>query len=91
MSSDALVIDYRIASRTQRILLGSFRPGIGAIFGSLAYFTLLAGVLAGGASPGTTPASVAVFALAGFAAGFSERFATDMLEQAKKLVTPAKP
>ena len=90
MSSGTLVIDHT-ASTVQRTTLGAFRPGIGAIFGSLAYFTLLASVLAGGATPGTTPASVAVFALAGFAAGFSERFATDMLEQAKKLVTPAKP
>ncbi|TDO34697.1 hypothetical protein EV643_12656 [Kribbella sp. VKM Ac-2527] len=90
MSSDSLVMNYRVASSAQRKLLGAFRPGIGAIFGSLAYFTLLAGVLAGGATPGTTPASVAVFAVAGFAAGFSERFAADLLEQAQKLVATAK-
>jgi len=90
MSSGALVIDHT-TSKLQRILLGAFRPAIGAIFGALAYFTLLAGILAGGSTAGETPASVAVFAVAGFAAGFSERFATDMLEKAGKLVDPAKP
>ncbi len=85
MSKGTLVIDHS-ASRWQRTMLGAFRPGVGAIFGSLAYFTLLAGVLAGGAPVGT-PASVAVFGLTGFAAGFSERFATDMLDQASKLIS----
>lgn len=84
MSKGSLVIDHS-ASRWQRTMLGAFRPGVGAIFGSLAYFTLLAGVLAGGAAVGT-PASVAVFGVTGFAAGFSERFATDMLDQASKLI-----
>jgi hypothetical protein len=58
---------------------------VAAIFGSLAYFTLLAGILAGGSAVGT-PASVAVFAVTGFAAGFSERYATDMLDSAAKLI-----
>jgi hypothetical protein len=85
MSSGSLVIDHT-ASRWQRLLLGALRPAVGAVFGSLAYFTLLTGVLAGGASVGQGPASVAAFALTGFAAGFSERFATDMLEHAGKLL-----
>ncbi|GAA1588762.1 hypothetical protein GCM10009789_47960 [Kribbella sancticallisti] len=84
MSKGTLVIDHS-ASRWQRMMLGAFRPGVGAIFGSLAYFTLLAGILAGGSTVGS-PASVAVFGLTGFAAGFSERFATDMLDQAGKLI-----
>jgi hypothetical protein len=84
MSKGTLVIDHS-ASRWQRTMLGAFRPGVGAIFGSVAYFTLLAGVLAGGSAVGS-PASVAVFGLTGFAAGFSERFASDMLGQASKLI-----
>jgi hypothetical protein len=84
MGNGSLVIDHS-ASRWQRVMLGAFRPGVGAIFGCLGYFTLLAGVLAAGAAVGT-PASVAVFGLTGFAAGFSERFATDMLDQASKLI-----
>jgi hypothetical protein len=84
MSKGSLVIDHS-SSRWQRTMLGAFRPGVGAIFGSLAYFTLLAGALAGGATV-STPGSVAVFGLTGFAAGFSERFATDMLDQASKLI-----
>ncbi|MGC4940280.1 hypothetical protein [Kribbella sp. DT2] len=84
MAKGSLVIDHS-ASRWHRTLLGAFRPGVGAIFGSLAYFTLLAGILAGGSAVGT-PASVAVFAVTGFAAGFSERYATDMLDSAAKLI-----
>ncbi|NEA35049.1 hypothetical protein [Streptomyces sp. SID13031] len=84
MSKGSLVIDHS-ASRWQRTMLGAFRPGVGAIFGCLAYFTLLTGILAGGSTVGS-PASVAVFGLTGFAAGFSERFATDMLDQASKLI-----
>ncbi|ONI67024.1 hypothetical protein BWI15_27985 [Kribbella sp. ALI-6-A] len=84
MSKGSLIIDHS-ASRRHRTLLGAFRPGVGAIFGSLAYFTLLAGILAGGSAVGT-PASVAVFAVTGFAAGFSERYATDMLDSAAKLI-----
>lgn len=84
MSKGSLVIDHS-ASRWHRTLLGAFRPGVGAIFGSLAYFTLLAGILAGGSAV-DTPASVAVFAVTGFAAGFSERYATDMLDSAAKLI-----
>lgn len=84
MSKGSLMIDHS-SSRWQRTMLGAFRPGVGAIFGCLAYFTLLAGILAGGSAVGS-PASVAVFGLTGFAAGFSERFATDMLDQAGKLM-----
>jgi hypothetical protein len=84
MSNGSLVIDHS-SSRWQRTMLGAFRPGVGAIFGCLAYFTLLAGILAGGSAVGS-PASVAVFGITGFAAGFSERFATDMLDQASKLI-----
>lgn len=89
MASGSLVIDHT-ASRRQRWILGGLRPAVGAVFGSLAYFTLLTGVLAGGARVGEGAASVATFALTGFAAGFSERFATDMLERAGKLLQSPK-
>lgn len=53
---------------------------------AVAYFTLLTGSLATGATTSTGPQSFAFFALAGFAAGLSERFATDMLERSGQLL-----
>ncbi|HEY3003710.1 MAG TPA: hypothetical protein VGJ44_15290 [Kribbellaceae bacterium] len=83
MSTGGLVIDDT-APRWQRIMLGGLRPGLGAVFGALAYFTVLAATTAAGG-----PEATAVFAVSGFAAGFSERFATDMLERAGSLLGPS--
>jgi hypothetical protein len=86
MSVGDLVVDSTASTR-QRMLLGGLRPAVGAIFGSVAYFALLTGIVASGATASSTePSSLAFFALTGFAAGFSERFATDMLERAGTLL-----
>lgn len=85
MSSGALVVDHT-ASRGQRWLLGALRPLVGAIFGAVAYFAILTGLIASGAGGTDRAASFGFFAFVGFSAGFSERFATDMLERAGKLL-----
>jgi hypothetical protein len=85
MSTGSLVVDQTV-SASQRRMLGGLRPAVGAVFGAVAYFTLLTGSLATGAKTSTGPQSFAFFALAGFAAGFSERFATDMLERSGQLL-----
>jgi len=85
MSSGGLVVDFT-APRGQRLALGALRPLVGAVFGAVAYFALLTGVLASGAEDADGASSFAFFALLGFAAGFSERFATDMLERAGQLI-----
>lgn len=85
MSTGSLVVDHT-ASRRQRQLLGSLRPLVGAIFGAVAHFAILTGLIASGASAGDRPASFGFFAFVGFSAGFSERFATDMLERAGQLL-----
>lgn len=86
MSTGDLTVDST-ASREQRVLLGGLRPAVGAIFGSVAYFALLTGIVASGATASASePSSFAFFAISGFAAGFSERFATDMLERAGTLL-----
>lgn len=85
MSTGSLVVDHT-ASTGQRWVLGSLRPAVGAVFGAVAYFALLTGILASGATTTTGTRPFAFFALAGFAAGFSERFATDMLERAGQLL-----
>lgn len=85
MSTGSLVVDQTVAA-SQRRMLGGLRPAVGAVFGAVAYCTLLTGSLATGARTSTGPQSFAFFALAGFAAGFSERFATDMLERSGQLL-----
>jgi hypothetical protein len=85
MSTGSLVVDQTV-SASQRRMLGGLRPAVGAVFGAVAYFTLLTGSLATGATKSAGPQSFAFFALAGFAAGFSERFATDMLERSGQLL-----
>lgn len=85
MSSGSLVVDHTAPS-SQRRLLGALRPLVGAIFGAVAYFAVLTGLIASGAGSGDRPASFGFFAFVGFSAGFSERFATDMLERAGRLL-----
>jgi hypothetical protein len=85
MSTGSLVVDQTV-SASQRRMLGGLRPAVGAVFGAVAYCTLLTGSLATGATTSTGRQSFAFFALAGFAAGFSERFATDMLERSGQLL-----
>ncbi len=72
-----LTLDFN-AFRGRLLALGGLRPLVGAVFGAVAQFALGAGLF--GAD--LAPTAVGVFALIGFAAGFSERFATDMVERA---------
>lgn len=85
MSSGSLVVDHT-ASYGQRMIVGALRPLVGAIFGAVAYFAILTGLIASGAGSGDRAASFGFFAFVGFTAGFSERFATDMLERAGRLL-----
>ncbi|WP_148575572.1 hypothetical protein [Nocardioides caldifontis] len=85
MSSGDLVVDFT-APRGQRVALGALRPVVGAVFGAVAYFATVTGILASGAEAENGSSSFALFAFLGFAAGFSERFATDMIERAGQLI-----
>ncbi|MEU0882405.1 hypothetical protein ABZ345_27660 [Lentzea sp. NPDC005914] len=80
MAKDNLVLDYN-APKRQLVILGSFRPVVGAIFGAVVQFILTGGLLGGAVNP-----SFGVFALLGFVSGFSERFATDMIERAGQVL-----
>lgn len=89
MASGDLVLDYT-ASRWQKRLIGAARPLVGAVFAAVVHFALLGGLLTMQGSMSAaqnTPATFAFFALTGFAAGFSERFATDILERAGATLT----
>ncbi|MGH2722774.1 MAG: hypothetical protein ACRDI0_00650 [Actinomycetota bacterium] len=70
-------IDYETGTRyLQRI--GSFRPVLGAVFGLIAYFGIVSGMLRIQLEAGVAE-SLAFAAFVGFFVGFSERLAQDML------------
>ena len=67
------MIDFT-APKQQKIALGALRPIVGAVFGAVVYFAIIGGLLAVEARTGKDASiTVAFFAVAGFAAGFSER------------------
>jgi hypothetical protein len=81
-----LILDYH-TSRTQLIQLGMLRPAVGATFGAVVQFGLVGGLL-GEAGTNRAPDQLfGLFALLGFASGFSERFATDMIERAGQVIS----
>ena len=83
-----LVIDFT-APKQQKIALGALRPIVGAVFGAVIYFAIIGGLLAVEARTGKDASiTVAFFAVAGFAAGFSERFAVDVLQRASSGILP---
>jgi len=69
---DGVKLDYEVGSALT-IMLGAFRPVLGAIFGTAAYFALESGFLNLTPPPGRT--LFFYYAIFAFAAGFSERFA----------------
>jgi hypothetical protein len=84
-----LMIDFT-APKQQKIALGALRPIVGAVFGAVVYFAIIGGLLAVEARTGKDASiAVAFFAVAGFAAGFSERFAADVLQRAGSGILPA--
>jgi hypothetical protein len=83
-----LMIDFT-APKQQKIALGALRPIVGAVFGAVVYFAIIGGLLAVEAKTGKSASiAVAFFAVAGFAAGFSERFASDVLQRASSGILP---
>ena len=89
MTANTLMLDFR-ASKKQKIALGMLRPLVGAVFGAVVYFAMVGGLLAVNAKTGKDASiALAFFAVAGFAAGFSERFATDVLDRASSGILPS--
>lgn len=85
LSTGKLVLDFT-APPAQRYLLGGLRPLVGAIFGAVVQFILVSGLILGQSAPAASTTTFGSFALIGFVAGFSERFATDMIEHAGNLL-----
>lgn len=88
MSRGQLVLDYN-APLHQKYLLGAMRPLVGAVLAVVIQFALTAGLFLT-ATP-EDGASFAFFAVAGFAAGFSERLATDLIERAGQVLAGTQP
>jgi hypothetical protein len=89
MANGTLVLDFT-ASRPQKLVLGAARPVVGAVFACVVQFALLGGLLTMGTTKtDQTSATFAFFAVIGFASGFSERLATDILERAGAVLTAA--
>jgi hypothetical protein len=86
ISTGKLVLDFTV-SRWQMLALGGLRPLVGAVFGAVAHFGLAAGVFGSVANSAEQTAAVGFSAVVGFAAGFSERLATDMIERAGRVAT----
>jgi hypothetical protein len=76
---DRISLDYEVGELLI-VLLGGFRPLLGAIFGVVAYFAIEGGVI-GLTAPTGHPAFF-YYALFAFLAGFSERFAHVILGKA---------
>ena len=86
LTSGRLVVDYDIGRDTLRVF-GALRPFIGAVFGLALFFALKSDVL--NLQVGRTAAnSFPFYVFIGFLAGFSERWAQDMLLGAGRSVLP---
>jgi hypothetical protein len=80
LTKGQLQLPYR-ASKTEMVLYGFFRPLIGAVFGTLLFVVLRAGLISvAGAPPAVDAQRLLYFYVAlAFFAGFSERWAQDVL------------
>jgi hypothetical protein len=76
MTSNKVSVDWEFGKDTLRTL-GSLRPFVGGVFGLSTFFAFKSGVIALDTLKGTK--GVAFYIVFAFAAGFSERFAQDML------------
>jgi hypothetical protein len=86
ISGSGLDLDYRAGDRMLRVV-GFARPVLGAIFASALYFATVGGLVPLQA-PAEDVAQFAFFIGIGFIAGFSERYAQDMLSVSPRQDTP---
>ena len=86
ISSDGVTLAFT-PSRLRLMALGALRPLVGATFGAVAYFGLVAGVLGSAAASAGPASAFGVSVVTGFAAGFSERLATDVVKRAEAIGT----
>jgi hypothetical protein len=83
---DRFRLDYEVGRATS-VLLGSFRPLLGGVFGVLLYALVRSKILQ--ITPPTGSQAYYFFAVLAFLAGFNERWAHVMFGQAERTVGPA--
>lgn len=89
MSARSLVLDFE-AGKSIILRVGIFRPILGAIFALVVYAILQSGLLAinilntSAGEPNSTNSILFFYYVAGFLAGFSERWVPDIIEIAQK-------
>lgn len=83
---DGVKLDYEVGPGLI-VMLGAFRPILGAVFGTLTYFALVSGFLA--LEPPIEDKVFFYFPIFAFAAGFSERFVHVILGKADLSETTA--
>ena len=86
ISADGVALAFT-PSRLRVMALGALRPLVGSTFGTVAYLGLVAGVLGSTTVTANPTSAFGLAALTGFAAGFSERFATDVVKRAEAIGT----
>lgn len=86
ISADGVALSFT-PSRLRLIALGSLRPMVGSTFGAVAHLGLIAGLLGSAAASVSATSAFGVSAVTGFAAGFSERLATDVVRRAEAMGT----
>jgi sulfite exporter TauE/SafE len=84
MTARGVRVDWEFGKDTLRTL-GALRPFVGGIFGLMTFFALKSGIVALDVIDGNK--STYFYVLFAFAAGFSERFARDMLLHAPETAT----
>jgi sulfite exporter TauE/SafE len=84
MSSGKVRVDWEFGKDTLRTV-GALRPFVGAVFGLMTFFALKSGVVALDVVTGSK--STYFYLLFAFVAGFSERFARDMLLHGTEPIT----
>jgi hypothetical protein len=85
-SPQAFRVDYEVG-KAPLWFLGGVRPVLGAIFGTATFFALQSGLIQ--LTPEGPRSEFYFYALLGFLAGFSERFAHVILSQAEGAASPA--
>jgi hypothetical protein len=78
MNSGRVAVDWEFGKDTLRTM-GSLRPVVGAIFGLAAYFAFKSGLVDFSLNGNQSEDNFYFYVLIAFIAGFSERFAQDML------------
>ncbi len=90
MTRDQLTLNYESGMATIR-LLGLIRPLLGALFGGALYLLLAGGLITGAQTPSDATRLIYFYTGIAFVAGFSERWAQDVVTGRSRALPAAPP